>query len=141
MLEHRDQHLPPLAAALKTEDSAPDLDLDMHELTSSIQKSKSRFTDQQIKLLEAMFESDSRPESHAKQQLAGELGLQPRQVAIWFQNKRARSRAKQIERDYCILKASYHNLASSFESIKAENRTLLGQVPVNRILFLINSPI
>ncbi|KAH7513656.1 homeobox-leucine zipper protein ATHB-12 [Ziziphus jujuba] len=131
MLAHREQHLPASAAAAlkeEPEDSASHLDLDMHKLTTSIRKNKKRFTDQQIKSLEVMFESDSRPESLTKQQLAGELGLQPRQVAIWFQNKRARSRAKQIERDYCILKATYQNLASSFESLKAENRTLLTQV-------------
>ncbi|CAI0397547.1 unnamed protein product [Linum tenue] len=61
-------------------------------------------------------------------QLAGELGLQPRQVAIWFQNKRARWKSKQIEKDYKMLKANYDSLASSFESLQDERQTLLLQV-------------
>ncbi|KAL5537924.1 hypothetical protein UlMin_045873 [Ulmus minor] len=95
----------------------------MQTATSS-RKNKQRFNDEQIKSLEVMFKSDSRPEASAKQQLAGELGLEPRQVAIWFQNRRARSRTKQLEQEYSILKASYNNLASSIESLKRENQVL-----------------
>jgi homeobox-leucine zipper protein len=97
---------------------------------SSIQKNayKRRFTDEQIKVLEFMFESESRPESRVKQQLASELGLEPRQVAIWFQNRRARLKTKQIEKEYSILKASYDVLASSFESLKREKQSLIIQV-------------
>lgn len=86
--------------------------------------SKRRFSDDQIRYLESMFEAESRPELRAKQQLANKLGLQPRQVAIWFQNKRARSKSKQIEQDYSVLKARYDDLASKFESLKKENGSL-----------------
>ncbi|KAF9689167.1 hypothetical protein SADUNF_Sadunf01G0063600 [Salix dunnii] len=97
---------------------------------SSIQKieNKRRFSDEQIKFLEFMFESESRPESRIKQQLANELGLEPRQVSIWFQNRRARLRTKQIEKEYSILKASYDVLASSFESLKRERQALIIQL-------------
>lgn len=122
-------------ATLKTEGSS-EADV-MHPTTSSLRKNKNRFTDQQIKSLEIMFESDSRPESQTKQQLAVELGLQPRQVGIWFQNKRARSRSKQIEQDYCLLKSSYDTLASSFESLKAENRALHLQVPSPNLILIL----
>lgn len=88
-----------------------------------------RFNEEQTKSLEIVFEAESRPEARAKQQLANELGLRPRQVAIWFQNRRARLKTRQFEREYCILKASYDNLASSFESLKRENHQLLFQVP------------
>lgn len=86
-----------------------------------------RFSDEQIKSLEVMFEADSRPESRRKQQLATELGLRPRQVAVWFQNRRARLKSKQIERDYRLLKAGYDTLASSFELLKREHQSLLLQ--------------
>ncbi|CAI0397549.1 unnamed protein product [Linum tenue] len=95
---------------------------------NSSNKSKRRFSDEQIRLLESIFESETKLEPRKKMQLAGELGLQPRQVAIWFQNKRARWKSKQIEKDYKMLKANYDSLASSFESLQDERQTLLLQV-------------
>ncbi|KAI5656263.1 hypothetical protein M9H77_25056 [Catharanthus roseus] len=96
--------------------------------------SKRRFDDTQVRSLETIFETEARPELRVKQQLANKLGLQPRQVAIWFQNKRARSKSKQIEREYNVLKASYDSLASKYESLKKENESLLIQVEKLRTL-------
>ncbi|XP_049389452.1 homeobox-leucine zipper protein ATHB-12 [Solanum stenotomum] len=87
-----------------------------------------RFSDEQIKSLETMFETETKLEPRKKLQLARELGLQPRQVAIWFQNKRARWKSKQLERDYSILKSNYDNLASQYESLKKEKQSLLIQL-------------
>ncbi|KAM3378478.1 homeobox-leucine zipper protein ATHB-12 [Capsicum galapagoense] len=87
-----------------------------------------RFTDEQIKSLETIFETETKLEPRKKLQLARELGLQPRQVAIWFQNKRARWKSKQLERDYSILKSNYDNLASQYESLKKEKQSLLIQL-------------
>ncbi|XVF53166.1 hypothetical protein PTKIN_Ptkin05aG0078400 [Pterospermum kingtungense] len=130
MLARREQ--PQGAAMVKVELGLPAIDQGMHSVTnikpSTSSKNKKRFSDEQIKSLEFMFESDSRPESLIKQQLANELGLQPRQIAIWFQNRRARSKTKQVERDYNILKESYDALASSYESMKRENQSLRIQV-------------
>ncbi|KAL8088585.1 hypothetical protein AgCh_038385 [Apium graveolens] len=89
--------------------------------------SKRRFTDDQIKLLETMFEYDTKLEPRKKLQVANQLGLQPRQIAIWFQNKRARYKSKQLEKDYSILKAKYHNLASQFDIMKKEKQSLVTQ--------------
>ncbi|XVF22312.1 hypothetical protein REPUB_Repub12eG0162100 [Reevesia pubescens] len=91
-------------------------------------RNKRRFSDEQIKSLESMFESETRLEPRKKLQVARELGLQPRQVAIWFQNKRARWKSKQLERDYSILQANYNNLASKFESLKKEKQALVIQL-------------
>lgn len=93
-----------------------------------MRKNNKRFKEEQIKSLENMFEAESRPEAQIKHQLANELGLRPRQVGIWFQNRRARLKTKQVERNWCILKASYDSLASNFESLQRENRELLLQV-------------
>lgn len=87
-----------------------------------------RFSEEQIKSLESIFESESRLEPRKKLQLAGELGLHPRQVAIWFQNKRARWKSKQLERDYSVLRANYNTLASRFEALKKEKQALTIQV-------------
>ncbi|XVF12738.1 hypothetical protein REPUB_Repub08aG0145400 [Reevesia pubescens] len=91
-------------------------------------KNKRRFSDEQIRLLESIFESETKLEPRKKLQLARELGLQPRQVAIWFQNKRARWKSKQIEQDYRTLRANYDNLASRFESLKKEKQSLILQM-------------
>ncbi|KAK6936631.1 Homeobox domain [Dillenia turbinata] len=91
-------------------------------------KNKRRFSEEQTRLLESIFESDSKLEPRKKMQVAEELGLQPRQVAIWFQNRRARWKSKQVEKDYNILRAKYENLACQFESLKKENHFLLIQL-------------
>ncbi|KAM3321490.1 Homeobox-leucine zipper protein HOX6 [Capsicum baccatum] len=101
-------------------------------MSSSIKKCKDsmrrRFNDEQIKSLENMFSTESRPELRTKQQLAKSLGLQPRQVAIWFQNKRARSKSKQLELEYRMLQMSYDNLGSKYELLKKEHESLLLQL-------------
>ncbi|XP_050235677.1 homeobox-leucine zipper protein ATHB-12-like [Mercurialis annua] len=95
---------------------------------SNYKLNKKRFSDDQIKSLETMFESETRLEPRKKLQLAKELGLQPRQVAIWFQNKRARWKSKQLERDYGVLRANYNSLASKFEALKKEKQALAIQL-------------
>ncbi|KAK2995888.1 hypothetical protein RJ640_028296 [Escallonia rubra] len=87
-----------------------------------------RFTDEQLRSLESMFKLETKLEPRKKLQLARELGLQPRQVAIWFQNRRARWKSKQIEQEYRVLKANYDKLNSQFESLKKEKQTLLVQL-------------
>ncbi|KAI3982456.1 hypothetical protein MKX01_026015 [Papaver californicum] len=89
---------------------------------------KKRFSDEQIKSLESMFETETKLEPKMKLLLAKELGLQPRQVAIWFQNRRARWKSKQLERDYNILKASYDDLASKYENLESEKQALIKQL-------------
>ncbi|KAI3891897.1 hypothetical protein MKX03_026305 [Papaver bracteatum] len=91
-------------------------------------KKKKRFSDEQIKSLESMFETETKLEPKMKLLLAKELGLQPRQVAIWFQNRRARWKSKQLERDYNILKASYDDLAAKFENLESEKQALIKQL-------------
>ncbi|XP_030500137.1 homeobox-leucine zipper protein ATHB-7 [Cannabis sativa] len=87
-----------------------------------------RFSDEQIKQLESIFESETKLEPKKKIQLARELGLQPKQVAIWFQNRRARWKSKQIEQDFKNLRAEYDNLVSQFDSLKQEKDSLVLQL-------------
>lgn len=89
---------------------------------------KRRFSDDQIKSLENMFECDTKLEPRKKLQVAKELGLHPRQVAIWFQNKRARYKSKKLEKEYSILQAKYDNLATQFDMMKKEKQSLVLQV-------------
>jgi len=89
---------------------------------------KKRFSDEQVRSLETIFENETKLEPKKKVQLARELGLQPRQIAIWFQNKRARYKSKQLERDYNILRANYNSLSSRFDNLKKEKLSLLVQL-------------
>ncbi|OAY67743.1 homeobox-leucine zipper protein HOX6-like [Ananas comosus] len=95
---------------------------------SWLMNKKKRFSEEQIKSLESMFETQTKLEPRQKLQLAKELGLQPRQVAIWFQNKRARWKSKQLEREYSALRSDYDLLLASFDSLKKEKHMLLKQL-------------
>ncbi|KAM0016554.1 putative transcription factor homeobox-WOX family [Helianthus debilis subsp. tardiflorus] len=81
---------------------------------------KKRLNMEQVKTLERNFALGNKLDPERKMQLAKALGLQPRQVAIWFQNRRARWKTKQLEKDYDVLK-------KQFEAIKAQNDSLLSQ--------------
>lgn len=96
---------------------------------------KRRFNDDQIRLLETMFQTQTKLEPKQKLELARELGLQPRQVSIWFQNKRARWKSKQLETEYSTLKSNYDGLLKSVDSLKKENQFLTSQVYIYDSLF------
>ncbi|KAJ9539581.1 hypothetical protein OSB04_026087 [Centaurea solstitialis] len=87
-----------------------------------------RFSDEQIRSLESLFKMENKLEPRKKLEMARELGLHPRQVAIWFQNRRARWKSKQVEQDYTTLKADYDTLTHRFESLKNEKHALLQQL-------------
>ncbi|OVA20898.1 Helix-turn-helix motif [Macleaya cordata] len=89
---------------------------------------KRRLNVEQVKALEKNFEVENKLEPERKVKLAQELGLQPRQVAIWFQNRRARWKTKQLERDFGILKASYDALKLNFDSLQHDKEALLSEV-------------
>ena len=97
---------------------------------SQIGEKKKRLNLEQVKTLEKSFEMGNKLEPERKLQLAKALGLQPRQVAIWFQNRRARWKTKQLERDYGHLKANYDALKLSFDALQRDNEALVKQVTV-----------
>eukprot|EP00249_Psilotum_nudum_P032489 c48075_g1_i1 orf=352-762(+) len=81
---------------------------------------KRRLTCEQVEFLESSFDVENKLEPERKLLIAKQLGLQPRQVAIWFQNRRARWKAKQLERDYDTLKARYSDILRENEKLQAE---------------------
>ncbi|KAM6569763.1 hypothetical protein CsatB_017748 [Cannabis sativa] len=89
---------------------------------------KRRLSVDQVQFLEKSFEVENKLEPERKVQLAKDLGLQPRQVAIWFQNRRARWKTKQMEKDYDVLQASYNSLKADYESLRKETDKLKTEV-------------
>ncbi|XP_052171837.1 homeobox-leucine zipper protein HAT5-like [Diospyros lotus] len=93
---------------------------------------KRRLTADQVQFLEKNFEVENKLEPERKVLLAKELGLQPRQVAIWFQNRRARFKTKQLEKDYDSLKGSFDRLKADYENLLKEKERLRNQVEALR---------
>nr|WGS99078.1 HD-Zip13 protein [Salvia miltiorrhiza] len=98
------------------------------EESGHVSEKKRRLSVDQVKALEKNFEVENKLEPERKVKLAQELGLQPRQVAVWFQNRRARWKTKQLERDYGGLKASYDGLKLNFERLQRDNESLLKEL-------------
>lgn len=89
---------------------------------------KKRLRIDQVQALERIFEVDNKLDPERKIKLAQELGLQPRQVAIWFQNRRARWKTKQLERDYHLLKANYEALQLNYSKVEQEKEGLVAEL-------------
>ncbi|KAF7129030.1 hypothetical protein RHSIM_Rhsim10G0023000 [Rhododendron simsii] len=100
---------------------------------------KRRLTPEQVHRLEKSFEEDNKLEPERKTELAQKLGMQPRQVAVWFQNRRARWKTKQLERDFDCLKSSYESLLSDYNSVSKQNEKLKAEMLLRLDLFAIKS--
>lgn len=95
---------------------------------SQLGEKKRRLSLEQVKALEKSFEVGNKLEPERKMQLARALGLQPRQIAIWFQNRRARSKTKQLEKDYELLKRQFEALSADNDALKSQNKKLHSEV-------------
>ncbi|KAL0801724.1 hypothetical protein Bca101_056900 [Brassica carinata] len=64
-----------------------------------------RHTAQQIQRLESSFKECPHPDDKQRNQLSRELGLAPRQIKFWFQNRRTQLKAQHERADNNALKA------------------------------------
>lgn len=71
---------------------------------------------------------ENKLEPERKMKIAAELELEPKQVTIWFQNRRARWKTKQLERDYGVLKVNYDALKLDYDVLEKENASLASKV-------------
>ncbi|KAK1268599.1 Homeobox-leucine zipper protein HAT22 [Acorus gramineus] len=87
-------------------------------------RKKLRLTKEQSAMLEDSFKEHSTLNPKQKQALAKQLNLRPRQVEVWFQNRRARTKLKQTEMDCEILKRCCENLTDENRRLQKELQEL-----------------
>ncbi|XP_022861313.1 homeobox-leucine zipper protein HAT4-like [Olea europaea var. sylvestris] len=92
-------------------------------------RKKLRLSKDQSAILEESFKEHNTLNPKQKLALSKRLGLRPRQVEVWFQNRRARTKLKQTEVDCEFLKSCCENLTQ-------ENRRLQKEVQELRALKL-----
>ncbi|XP_054778062.1 homeobox-leucine zipper protein ROC8-like [Prosopis cineraria] len=64
-----------------------------------------RHTPYQITQLEAFFKECPHPDENQRRQLGRELGLDPKQIKFWFQNKRTQTKTQHERQDNAMLRA------------------------------------
>ncbi|CAJ2675285.1 unnamed protein product [Trifolium pratense] len=87
-------------------------------------RKKLRLTKEQSEVLEENFKEHSTLNPKQKQALAQKLNLQARQVEVWFQNRRARTKLKQTESDFEELKKCCETLTEENMKLQKELQEL-----------------
>ncbi|XP_021863985.2 homeobox-leucine zipper protein ATHB-4 [Spinacia oleracea] len=88
------------------------------------ERKKLRLTKEQIVVLEQAFKEHTTLNTKQKLALAKEVNLRPRQVEVWFQNRRARTKLKQTEVDCEHLKRVCENLTEENKKLQKEVQEL-----------------
>jgi len=127
------------ARNMEHEEAEPELDDaddDEDELASGragrspggLGEKKRRLAVDQVRALERCFETDNKLDPDRKSRIARDLGLQPRQVAVWFQNRRARWKTKTLERDFAALRARHEALRADCDALRRDKDALAAEV-------------
>ncbi|CAK9187025.1 unnamed protein product [Ilex paraguariensis] len=101
------------------------LNVNYNESNKNCTRKKLRLTTEQSTLLEESFKLHTTLDTAQKQALAEKLNLRPRQVEVWFQNRRARTKLKQKEVDCELLKKGCKSLSLENVRLKKELQELL----------------
>ncbi|CAI0387265.1 unnamed protein product [Linum tenue] len=99
--------------------------MDGKEMVGGGGRKKLRLSKEQSSLLESRFKLQTTLNTAQKQALAEQLKLTPRQVEVWFQNRRARTKLKQTEVDCEFLRKCCDSLSNENRRLKAELQELL----------------
>ncbi|KAG5648562.1 hypothetical protein DXG03_003173 [Asterophora parasitica] len=86
-------HLPPYPPGLSMDPSSVDFRA-FYPYTPNEVKHRKRTTSSQLRVLEAVFKHDTKPNAALRAKLALQLDMKPRGVQVWFQNRRAKEKGK-----------------------------------------------
>ncbi|XP_043695075.1 homeobox-leucine zipper protein ROC8-like isoform X2 [Telopea speciosissima] len=95
---------------------------------SDPQRKKKRYhrhTARQIQELEAVFKEYPHPDEKQRNQLSRDLGLEPRQIKFWFQNRRTQMKAQHERADNCALKAENDKIRCENIAIREALRNVI----------------
>ncbi|KAK4479612.1 hypothetical protein RD792_015138 [Penstemon davidsonii] len=100
-----------------------DEDEDEDDGDNKIKKRKKyhRHTPEQIKEMEALFKDSPHPDEKQRLQLSKQLGLHPKQVKFWFQNRRTQIKVEKLRS--IIAKNSSQNSSSYTSGNNQENKS------------------
>lgn len=109
------------AAADPDDDDDDDLDIRDDDNDNKNKKKKRkkyhRHTVDQIREMEGLFKESPHPDEKQRQELSKQLGLHPRQVKFWFQNRRTQIKAIQERHENSLLK-------TEMDKLRDENKAL-----------------
>ncbi|KAK9052843.1 hypothetical protein SSX86_029473 [Deinandra increscens subsp. villosa] len=105
--------------------SGNELDTDQPQPPTKKKKRYHRHTAHQIQEMEALFKECPHPDDKRRMRLSQELGLKPRQVKFWFQNRRTQLKAQQDRSDNAILRNDNENLRNENSRLENALRSLV----------------
>ncbi|KAF5726875.1 homeobox-leucine zipper protein GLABRA 2 [Tripterygium wilfordii] len=77
-----------------------------------------RHTSEQIREMDALFKESPHPDEKQRQQLSKQLGLAPRQIKFWFQNRRTQIKAIQERHENSLLKNEIEKLREGNKAMR-----------------------
>lgn len=86
--------------------------------------SKKRLNQEQVRVLERSFTTKKKLDAELKLKLANQLGVPARQVAIWYQNKRARWKTQRLELDYNTVQVKLENALAEKRRLEKDVKQL-----------------
>ncbi|XVE80075.1 hypothetical protein DITRI_Ditri14bG0110200 [Diplodiscus trichospermus] len=115
------------------------MDFHSQKLYSS-KHNKKRLNQDQVRLLEKSFSANKKLEPELKLHLAKQLGVPPRQVAVWYQNKRARWKTQSLELDYSTVQVKLENALSEKRRLEKDVKHLQEELrKTQEMLFAMNN--
>ncbi|GFQ04741.1 homeobox-leucine zipper protein roc3 [Phtheirospermum japonicum] len=102
-----------------------ELDTDQQAQQQPKKKRYHRHTARQIQEMESLFKECPHPDDKQRLKLSQDLGLKPRQVKFWFQNRRTQMKAQQDRQDNVVLRSENESLKNDNYRLQAALRNIV----------------